>query len=1205
MKFFGFLTARWFLTLLGTAALAALVWFVGPLVGFAGREPLAPGLMRAIVIGVLFVIWGLYWTVSALLARARNRRLMEQLAAGPESPDSAGLASAEEMEILRDRFDEALAVLKQTEGRRRLGGQWVYQLPWYLIIGPPGCGKTTALVNSGLRFPLAERFGQDPIHGIGGTRNCDWWFTEEAVLLDTAGRYTTQDSYTQVDSAAWGAFLGLLKKHRPRRPINGVLVAMSLSDLIAQSDAERTAHSRAIRQRLKEIHDTLGIRPPVYVLFMKADLVAGFNEFFADLGQESRAQVWGTTFPYDEGKAGAPAIDGFAGEHRTLVERLAARLLDRMQQERDPQKRGLVFSFPRQFAALAEPLEQFLKDTFAPTRFEARPLVRGVYLTSGTQTGTPIDRVLAAISANFGTVRAGTLPFRGTPKSYFVTRLLKDVVFPEAGLASLDPRLERRRVWLRRGAYAGAAALALLAGAAWTVSYGRNRAYIAEVSAETAAIDRQIQSLPADESDPLALLPMLDATRSIPGGYADRGAAAPWSMGLGLYQGDKLGSQAQRSYRRLLHRALLPRVILRLEEQIRAGGADPDSLFEALRIYLMLDDPSRYDPEAVRQWVSQDWESNLPRGTTVEQQASLRGHLAALLEQSPTPLPLELDGDLVANAREILNASPLAQRIYAQLKREGLGEGFNDFRIDDAAGALAAQVFVRRSGKPLSEGIPALYTHDGYWRGFESAVAGLLDAASQDAWVLGPQSQIKPGSPEADRLVREIQARYFEDYVDVWNGLLDDFALTPSRDLPQVAGVARLLADPKDSPLRRLLSAAADETELDRPPDGLAKAAGTAGAAASAAGAVAAVVGGKAGQTASTLSGLHSRVRSSFGGTASASGRSAAEATPESYVSGRFVWLRNLVRGTKDSPAPIEGVQKGLAELALHLDSAATAIASGRPILATGEGDQVKAAKEAAARLPPAVGGMLAALAQDSGTLVAGGARARLNNLWTSKILRFCQEAIHDRYPFARSSKRDTTLSDFARVFGPGGLLDTFFTENLQPLVDSSRDRWTWIDGGIGIPDSVLAQFQRAALIRESFFAPGGKLPGVGFELTPIVMDARATQLTLDIGGQVLDYRQGPLKTQAFQWPAPEGSARARFELVGIESSPPAVTESGAWAWFRLLDRSRLQPTDQQELFRVTFASGGLSASLELRAASVRNPFALEELRGFQCPERL
>jgi hypothetical protein len=127
------------------------------------------------------------------------------------------------------------------------GGSYLYELPWYVFVGAPGSGKTTALVNSGLSFPLAEKYGPGAIAGVGGTRNCDWWFTDEAVLIDTAGRYTTQDSDQSGDKQAWEAFLDLLKKTRPRRPLNGVVLTLSAADLLQQGVAERSARRRPAR----------------------------------------------------------------------------------------------------------------------------------------------------------------------------------------------------------------------------------------------------------------------------------------------------------------------------------------------------------------------------------------------------------------------------------------------------------------------------------------------------------------------------------------------------------------------------------------------------------------------------------------------------------------------------------------------------------------------------------------------------------------------------------------------------------------------------------------------------------------------------------------------------------------------------------------------------------------------------------------------
>ncbi len=618
--------------------------------------------------------------------------------------------------------------------------QYLYQLPWYIFIGAPGSGKTTALVNSGLQFPLAESHGAGAIRGFGGTRNCDWWFTDEAVLLDTAGRYTTQDSNREVDASAWTGFLQLLKKHRPRRTINGIILTVSVLDLLQQSADERERHAAALRTRIQELHDNLGIRFPIYCLVTKCDLIAGFMEFFGEYGKEERAQVWGATFPFRELAAVKDPTADFAAEFAALEQRVNDRLLDRMQQERDPAKRALIYGFPQQFASLRELLGGFLSATFAGSRFHETPMLRGVYFTSGTQEGSPIDRVMGALARSFGMERRILPPQAASGRSYFITRLLKDVIFAEQGLAGTNLKWERRRGLLKWGSLAAVGLVTAVAAAAWFVSYRGNTAYVAGVAAKATEVSKEVATLPtAGSTDVVGLLPVLQAVKELSAASGVPGASPPLSMGFGLYQGDKLAAATGNAYRRLLQDVFLQRLIFRVEDQLRTSSRDNlEMLYEGLKAYLMFYDADHFDADALKAWITTDWESNLPRQVSLEQRQALEGHLNTLFERGAVPPRLAADERLIQQVRAQLAPLPLPQRVYSRLKRQGVGSDIPEFKITQVAGPTSSLVFERVSGDPLTKGVPGLFTYDGYHKAFLAAAAKVtFQLASEESWVLG------------------------------------------------------------------------------------------------------------------------------------------------------------------------------------------------------------------------------------------------------------------------------------------------------------------------------------------------------------------------------------------------------------------------------------------------------------------------------------
>ncbi|GGC29150.1 type VI secretion protein IcmF [Siccirubricoccus deserti] len=1195
-----FLRSPWVRTFIGAVMVCVLVWMFGDLVAIGEIRPLGAEWARAVAIAVIMVAWLVSNLVRMLRQQRKDKQLVEAVAAPPTQGELDAAASADEVALLATRLKEAQQALKKSGMAGRFGTA-LYQQPWYMFIGPPGSGKTTALVNSGLNFPLADK---GAVAGVGGTRNCDWWFTDQAVLIDTAGRYTTQDSQAAVDSASWLGFLGLLKKHRPRQPINGVLLAISLSDLSAMKESEQAEHARTIRNRLRELHEQLGVRMPVYVMFTKADLIAGFIEFYDSLGKEEREQVWGMTFPLDDGKdPGAAAVTRFGTEYDALLQRLTDRMLERVHQEPDIQRRALIYGFPQQMASLRETAQDFLTAIFQPSRLETPALLRGVYFSSGTQNGMPMDRLLGAMASNFGLQRQAVTAFSGQGRSYFLTRLMKEVVFLESGLVGLDPRLEKRNRWIWGGAYAAAALLLVAMTGAWFNSWLGNRDMIAAAQLGVNNYEAQLAILrqnPAPATELPPVLPALATLRGLPGGYEQREAGAPLGLTFGLWQGSRLGSGAQSGYRHGLNMLLLPRLLARVETQLRNNIGNADYLYNALKVYLILGRRGPLDAALVTDWIAADVDQALAEDEPAR--AAVLAHVTALLEEPVAEVPL--DGLLIEQVRSVLRQVPLAQRSYQRILTSQPVRRLREWRIGDAAGPAANRVFVLRSGRPLSTGIPGIYTYNGYRTVFLPVLPEILQDVAEATWVLGSGDEISVTDlRRISQLRRDVQALYFEDYIRRWDAVLADVQMRPFQTMSDGLDVLNTLSGPV-SPFRNLLKAIAAETHLVRAEEG-------------------AGPGGAAGRAARNLQAT-TRLEVLYG--LSYRQRQAAEALRAAFVTEdtrtpdpairvdeHFKRLRDFV-GTTEQPGELEQVVAKLLQLYQGFSQAAAGGGAGLLSAAAGGGGGAAAGgslpsqlQTLARTLPAPIDNMVAATARSSASVTASGARAQIAENWRSNIAPFCATALNNRYPFSSGSPIDVPIDDFTRLLGPGGMVDSFFTQNLRPFVDTVSRPWRWqsVDNAqLGFSADSLVQFQRAADIRDGLFA-GGPAMVVRFELLPVSLDPAIAQVSLDMDGQQLSYAHGPQQPVRMQWPGPGGRNQVRLTMTPTAGAPTIVERTGPWALYRLLDTARVASDGQPDRFTVTFNAGGRSAVFRLTASSVMNPFTMTAMRQFRCPAGL
>ena len=1162
---------RWTLSALGVLLLALVIWFLGPYFAFGEARPLYGVVGRVVAIVLMLLAWAaaMLWRVFRELRG--SRKLAAEVAAQAEAPAVAPAArSGESAEAsqLQERFADAVDRLKKD----RRGGGNLYRLPWYVIIGPPGSGKTTALVNSGLRFPMEQEIGKRAIRGVGGTRNCDWWFTDEAVLLDTAGRYTTQDSDRIADGAGWAQFLQLLKRHRRRRPLNGVLVAYSASDLLTRSEAEFDTDVMAIRQRAAELKRHLGVDLPVYLLVTKVDLVAGFREYFDDLDAAGRRQVWGTTFALEDSHSGR-ALRTLPAEFDALLERLNAGVNQRLRDERDPRRRAMLFGFPQQFAALRDRLVALAGDAFGDARDRSGLFLRGVYFTSGTQEGTPVDRLLGTLGRSLGLATDVRALAGEAGRAYFIEQLLKEVVLQEAGIAGTDRRAEYRKAAMQLAAYAGIALLTFGGLAALFVSHRKNSSYLGEVASATAAMTE----VPAAAPDaPLALqLPRLDALARVLETAGHEGKEAPWSMRAGLYQGRAMRKAASEAYARELNAVLVPSLARALERRIDALAGEPDKLYEYLKGYLMLGDPKRLQAEQLALLAALEWEQEYASEPPVR--ASLLSHLEWLLTtENLSPAPV--DGGLVARARNALLAATPAALAYSRLKLSQAGPDAKPLRLDQEIQGLET-VFRRRSGRSLAEPVPALFTKAAFLDISGKGGAEIAKRLQDDAWVFGEGAL--PMQFDAG-LTRDVIALYERDYIATWDSLLADLEVKPLGDAAAAAKDLGILGSP-GSPLKVLLTIVARETDLVPPDDP--------------AGAAAASLAEKALAKASA-SPLGKLLKGPEAGAPAA-----VEARPGAAVTAHFADLRRLVEGPPGQ-APIDRTLQLLAQMSAQLGSMGDAVggaAALQQITGGAGGGTARAIEIEAAQMPAAVSGILGPLAGSSQAIVRSQASGELAQLYRGEVVAECEAIVSGRYPFA-ASPADVPVADFARLFGHGGVYDSFFKTHLAALIDTTRSPWRWREAGggsMGLPATMPAQFEAVDRIRQQFFRPGGAEPELRFTLTPEYLDADVARFVLEVGGQRLEYAHGPPVRWPVRWPS-EAADQVAVTFASGAGPGASTVHEGPWAIFRFIDAAAPSPQSETK-FTLTVSAGGSTARLLLEASSIRNPFVRPSLARFRC----
>lgn len=1170
------------ISFIGLMALSLLVWFAGPVIKFGEENaaPLETVNARLIIILILVALWGLNNLRIQLVTKKRNENLLDDLEDNQEvmAADMTSEQSAEEMQQINQRFAEAMSTLKKLKFKGKGNDKALYELPWYIIIGPPGSGKTTALVNSSLDFPLAEQFGKGAVQGVGGTRNCDWWFTNEAVLIDTAGRYTTQDSHKVVDSKAWEGFLHLLKKNRRRRPINGAIVSISIHDLLLQTEEERIQHAKTIRTRIDELMDKLEIRFPIYLMFTKVDLVSGFTEYFEDLAKEDREQVWGVSLPDAPKPTQSPDFDYLELEYQKLLERLYSREIARIHAERDVLRRAAIQGFPQQFENLKSVINSFVKQTFIKNRYQYQPYLRGIYFTSGTQDGTPIDRMMTAVSANFGFARDNVSSQYSQGKSFFLGNLFREVIFPESELVGSNRKYEIFIKWAQRSAYVAIALSGIGLLTAWAGSVTQHNMFMSEVESYIAEFNAENKRLNSWNKDLRVTLPSLNALAKASIVYDQD--QHPWMSGLGLYDGS-VDAAADEAYAAQLKELFLPRLISYLEKQIQKGHQGGD-LYNSFRAYLMFNKLEHIDKQLVADWFTTDWKLNMQGEAS--RRKELEMHLKALLELELEPY--QLNASVVKQTRRLLLRVPVYQRIYSRIRTR---PEFNQ-KIDllNIFGETVRETYTITPAIEEVLLIPYMFTKEGYENIDISADSTVVAEIVNDRWVLTDDQNAKVDFVKDDlsEISEKVKDLYMADYSAHWKKIFKTLNVAEFKNVKHASEVLASFTDPVYSPLLSILQVGAANTQLSSP--------------------------------------LIQNVNDDHGeGKAGAVTGLLADNFKGTKVDQQFRDLNVLLRETAKKPAPVTSIvqkiqqlQDFLGEISVAPDPNKKAFEVVKARYSSGSGNAITSLRTFSKNTPEPVKRWLISISDETWKAVLLSARQHINTEWKNQVYSAYKEALAGRYPLKRSSRDELALFDFSEFFKPKGKMDAFYTDFIKPFINT-RKGWSnrVVDNrSLGLNSATLKQIKRAQTIKNVFFRKNPEVPSISFQMKPYNLNKIDSRFQLEIGGQRITYNHGPKFWKDVSWSGEDDSGRVRIMFENLDEKRHDNSFDGPWAWFKLQDHAKLTKTKQSNVYLVTYS---VSEDVEneseinhkikylIKARSVNNPFGQNLLSAFKCPKSI
>lgn len=1143
--------------------------------------------------------------------------------------------NAQEVQALRQQMQDAIKTIRKSKIGDQTGKAALYELPWYMVIGNPAAGKSSAVLHSGLKFPFMEKTNKLSVKGVGGTRNCDWFFSTEGILLDTAGRYSVYEE----DRSEWLSFLNLLKKNRPKAPINGIIIAVSIAELTKNDPNYALDLAKNLRSRVQDLTEQLEVYAPVYVVFTKMDLVSGFRDFFSDYEQEERSQVWGATIPYPEDPENINITDVFEEHFGILVNGLKDLSTTKLSLRHQRTVSPSLMTFPIEFQSLRPMIRTLMHALFEDNPFQFKPILRGFYFTSALQDGQVSSQMTLQMMQNYD-LYPPAIPLNaqqeGTDKPYFLQDLFSKVILKDKHLVKQHKNRNKRS---HRALATLAAVITLcVAVGLWTWSYANNVQLTERVVADLQQVAQLQKDANGDLQSQLESLTILQSRIEQLEGYEKD---KPLSLSFGLYQGDTLKQKLLAEYYNGVSIIVLAPTTQNIEkfltevntnaaqleartEEPSAGDAsetaindayiqsdptDVEDAYNALKAYLMLGNHDNLETSHLSDQMTRFWRNwleanraDMPRDKMIRQAERILSFTLAHIDDPAFPLiqnDLGLIDQTRSNLSKVSKGQPARDRVYAEIKMR------SSARFPSITVAQITQ-------NTANEALLGSYVISGTFtkQAWESFVSNEIDKAATtrviaDDWVLATSSQddlTLTGSPEQIR--QYLVNRYKQEYISEWKRFLSQVYIRDSKGFEDHAILLNQLSNATESPLKTLFETVDRQTQWDN-------------------------------QALNQTSGNSSQSRRSFidwfkqtilrqspaelrqaeAALGSSSRSSDATPTPQAasgVIAQEFSSIHALVTPREDNQdlslldnyvASLGNIRTRFNNIARSGDIGPDALLFASQTLSPEGSELTKSLQildeqilsQANSEIKQLVRPLLSEPLTRSFNMLLTPTKAEINKVWKAQVRKPFLDTLEKKYPFTANANLEATPAEIGQFFGEDGYVARFVNETLSPFIIRRGDQISskiWNGAGLGLSPQFVADFGRYFVNYTGSNSAGAGSTGANgaanqttFQIMPLPVSG-LTEYTIVVDGQQLRYRMGTQAWTTFVWPNPSSQPGASIRAKDYDGKDFTVfEEAGSFGVERLINSARRTELGDN-VFEMAWSGDGVTVSVRFRIIS-------------------